>query len=46
MMANRQLAGVGEALVALHDGTSIGTHDMIEHMKAAALPVHVVVVAD
>lgn len=46
LMANRQLAEAGEALVALHDGESTGTHDMIEHMKAAGLPVHVVVVAD
>ena len=46
LIANRQLAEAGEALIALHDGESTGTQDMIEHMKAAGLPVFVVVVAD
>lgn len=46
LIANRQLAEAGEVLIALYDGESTGTQDMIEHMKAAGLPVHVVVVAD
>lgn len=45
LIANRQLAEAGEALIALHDGESTGTLDMINHMKAAGLPVHVVVIA-
>lgn len=44
LIANRELAAVGEALIALHDGESTGTQDMIDHMKAAGMPVHVVVV--
>jgi len=44
LIANRQLAEAGEALVALFDGESKGTADMIEHMKSAGMPVHVVVV--
>jgi hypothetical protein len=44
LIANRQLAESGEALIALHDGESAGTKDMIDHMKAAGMPVHVVVV--
>lgn len=45
LIANRQLAEVGEALLAIHDGESKGTTDMIEHMKSAGLPVHVVTVS-
>lgn len=45
LIANRQLAEAGDALIALHDGESTGTQDMIDHMKAAGLPVHVVVIA-
>ena len=44
LIANRQLAEAGEALIALYDGESTGTQDMIDHMKAAGMPVHVVVV--
>ena len=44
LIANRQLAEVGEALIAIHDGESTGTQDMIDHMKTAGMPVHVVVV--
>jgi len=44
LIANRQLAEAGEALIALYDGESTGTQDMIDHMKAASMPVHVVVV--
>ncbi|TWU38681.1 hypothetical protein Q31b_37590 [Novipirellula aureliae] len=43
LIRNRELAAVGEALIALHDGESTGTQDMIDHMKAAGRPVHVVV---
>ena len=45
LIANRQLAEVGEALIAIHDGESTGTQDMIEHMKSAGLPAHVVVIS-
>jgi hypothetical protein len=44
LMANRQLAEVGEALIAIHDGESTGTADMIEHMKAVGMPVCVIIV--
>ena len=44
LIANRGLAATGEALIALHDGESTGTLDMINHMIAAGMPVHVVVV--
>ncbi|MDA8745237.1 DUF2493 domain-containing protein [Rubripirellula amarantea] len=44
LIANCELAAVGEALIALHDGESTGTQDMIDHMKAAGMPVHVLVV--
>jgi hypothetical protein len=45
LIANRQLAEAGEALIALHDGESTGTQDMIEHMKSAGLPVHIAVIS-
>jgi hypothetical protein len=45
LIANRQLAEVGQALIALHDGESTGTQDMIDHMKSAGLPVHVAVIS-
>ncbi|WP_253156644.1 SLOG family protein [Stieleria tagensis] len=44
LIANRHLAEVGEALIAIHDGESTGTQDMIDHMQTAGMPVHVVVV--
>jgi len=44
LIANGQLAEAGEALIALHDGESTGTQGMIDHMKAAGMPVHAVVV--
>lgn len=44
LIANRELAAAGEALIAIHDGESTGTQDMIDHMKAAGMPVHAVVV--
>ncbi|WP_430452736.1 hypothetical protein [Rhodopirellula europaea] len=44
LVANRELAAAGDALVAIHDSNSTGTQDMTDHMKAAGMPVHVVVV--
>lgn len=41
LIANRQLAEAGEALIALHDGESKGTQDMIDQIRAAGLPVYV-----
>ncbi|MCA9258971.1 MAG: DUF2493 domain-containing protein [Planctomycetales bacterium] len=40
LIANRQLATEGEALIALYDGLSKGTLDMIELMRAAGMPVY------
>jgi hypothetical protein len=44
LIANKKLAEEGESLIAIFDGTSKGTQDMIEHMRASELLVHVVVV--
>ncbi|MEZ6089522.1 MAG: hypothetical protein R3C05_16135 [Pirellulaceae bacterium] len=43
-IANRQLAEGSEALIAIHDDESTGTQYMIDHMKTAGMPVHVIVV--
>ena len=41
LIANRQLAQAGQVLIALHDGQSKGTQDMIDQIRAAGLPVYV-----
>ena len=46
LIANRELAEAGEALIALFDGASKGTRDMIEQIRAVGLPVHVLHVAN
>ena len=44
LIANRQLAEASEGLIALFDGASTGTQDMINHMRAAGMPVYVSVI--
>jgi hypothetical protein len=43
---NRDLAAAGEALIALYDGGSFGTRDMINLMRRAGLKVFVQEIAD
>ena len=38
---NAQMANVGEGLIALWDGKSRGTHNMIETAKAGGLQIHI-----
>lgn len=42
MVRNRQMALYGDALIALWDGTSKGTHNMIAEARARDLPVVII----